>query len=101
MNSAGGACPDGYSAYAGSLSANQRSSVLATYQAPAGIESAILTAPSGFRMRIGLHENGTYYWKVYTLSGPVIYRHTAAGTFKWQVLAGASGGDYTLCIQHP
>ena len=98
--STAGACPNGYSEYDGTLAAEQHSPVLAAYQAPAGIENAILIAPAGFEIRVALKKAGGN-WALYTLPGPVIYRRTAAGAFRWQLLSGTTGGGYSLCLLHP
>ncbi|MGH8427780.1 MAG: hypothetical protein ACRES7_07335 [Gammaproteobacteria bacterium] len=91
-------CPDGYTEYDGTLNLGQRASA-PPYQAPAGEENAILTAPTGFQLYV-LFQNAQVH-KLYRIPGNEIHRQSPAGTYTWAVQAGSSGGAYMLCLKHP
>ncbi len=91
-------CPDGYTERDGTLAAGGifRSPA---YSAPAGQENAILTAPGGFRLYVLYASGGSQH--LYRIPGNEVHRYAPAGTYRWGVQAGGSGGAYMLCIMHP
>jgi hypothetical protein len=93
-----GNCPDGYSEYDGTLNAG---GIYASepYQAPAGQENGILGGPDGFQL-YAQYSNGTSH-HIYRVPGNEIHRQAPAGTYRWGVKAGSTGGAYVLCILHP
>ncbi|HEX5313641.1 MAG TPA: hypothetical protein VFX38_01855, partial [Gammaproteobacteria bacterium] len=96
-----GVCPDGYAEYDGTLAPGEH--VLSPpYQAPAGQENAILTAPSGFQL-FALWKAAGSPWAAYPIPANEVHRWGPAGSYGWVVkaLPTSGGGDYTLCIQHP
>ena len=92
------ACPQGYSEQDGSLNAG---GLFGTppYQAPAGVENGILGGPSGFQLYAKYSNGGTPH--VFRIPGNEVHRQAPAGTYQWGVKAGATGGDYVLCVLHP
>ncbi|HEX5498980.1 MAG TPA: hypothetical protein VFX03_07130, partial [Thermomicrobiales bacterium] len=95
---AGGACPEGYSEYDGSLNPGRRAHS-PIYQAPAGQENAILTGPTGFQLYAAFRNARGR--KIFRVPGNEVHRHAPAGTYAWAVRAGTTGGAYTLCVLHP
>ncbi|MGH8426788.1 MAG: FG-GAP repeat protein [Gammaproteobacteria bacterium] len=91
-------CPQGYSEYGGTLNAGHIYGS-PPYQAPTGIENGILGGPRGFQLYVRYSNGGSSH--PYRISGNEIHRAGPAGTYRWGVKAGGSGGDYTLCVMHP
>lgn len=91
-------CPQGYNEYDGSLNPGAHFDS-PPYRAPRGPEHAILGAPDGFGLS-AQYSNG-HSQRLFRIPGNEIYRPAPAGTYRWGVKAGATGGDYTLCILHP
>ncbi|HEX5313796.1 MAG TPA: hypothetical protein VFX38_02675 [Gammaproteobacteria bacterium] len=98
----GGTCPDGYTKYERTLAAGEKS-YSPPYDAPAGEENAILTAPDGFQLYgvYGVFYSGSWHGTKYRIPGNEVHRWAPAGRFMWIVTAGDEGGAYTLCILHP
>ncbi|HEX5313520.1 MAG TPA: hypothetical protein VFX38_01240, partial [Gammaproteobacteria bacterium] len=69
------------------------------YQAPAGVENATLTGPSGFQL-YAVFQNAQGR-KMYRIPGNEVHRRAPAGYFTWVAKAGDTGGVYTLCVLHP
>ncbi len=92
-------CPDGYTTYSGTLGPNatQRSP---SYEAPAGMENAILMAPAGFKL-YGRVDSANYGQWQQGFTGTEVHRWGPTGTYSWGVKANESGGAYTFCLQHP
>ncbi len=91
-------CPNGYTTYSGTLGPNA-TQLSPSYEAPAGMENAILLAPAGFRL-YGAYQN-TQGRKIYRIPGNEVHRHGPAGIYSWGAKANESGGAYTFCLQHP
>ncbi|MGH8428131.1 MAG: FG-GAP repeat protein [Gammaproteobacteria bacterium] len=91
-------CPDGYTTYSGTLGPNAtlRSP---SYEAPAGMENAILLAPPGFKLYVAFQN--AQGRKIYPIPGNEVHRHGPAGAYSWGVKANGSGGAYTFCLQRP
>lgn len=91
-------CPEGYGEHDGALNAGGLYAT-APYQAPAGLENAILGAPGGFALYVQYSNGGAPH--VLRIPGNQIHRPGPAGTYRWGVKAGDKSGNYTLCILHP
>lgn len=91
-------CPQSYTEYDGTLNAN---GIYGSppYQAPAGLENAILGAPGGFALYAQYSNGGSQH--LCRIPGNEIHRSGPAGTYRWGVKAGNNGGAYMLCIKHP
>ncbi|MGH8428653.1 MAG: FG-GAP repeat protein [Gammaproteobacteria bacterium] len=69
------------------------------YEAPAGIENGILGGPGGFQLYAQYSNGGSQH--IYPVPGNEVHKRGPAGTYRWGVKAGNTGGDYVLCILHP
>ena len=95
-------CAAGYTEYDGTLAAYGR--VIEPdgqpYQAAAGQENGVLTAPAGFSLAVAYRGAGGS-WHVYPAPGGELHRYGPAGSYAWIVKSGATGGSFTLCLKHP
>ncbi|MGH8428716.1 MAG: hypothetical protein ACRES7_12205 [Gammaproteobacteria bacterium] len=95
-------CADGYTEYDGTLGAGAHTIEPngQPYQAPAGEENGILTAPAGFRLYT-VYRDVTGGRHIIPAPGNELHKYLPAGTFAWIVKAGSAGGAFTFCLNHP
>ena len=95
------ACGAGYTEYDGTLAAGGRAIEPGghAYQAPAGQENGVLTAPAGFSLYVVYQ--GTSGRHVYRAPGNALHHYGPAGHYAWVVKAGTTGGSYSFCLKHP
>jgi hypothetical protein len=98
----GATCPGGYAAYSGSLAPGARGSAPG-YLARAGMENGILISPAGFRLFALTKTPAQGPQLIAADASNEIHQQSPAGFYQWIAQAGAtsSGGDYTLCVNHP
>ena len=96
-----GGCAQGYTEYDGTLAAGGRAIEPGghAYQAPAGQENGVLTAPAGFGLYVVYQ--GTSGRHVYRAPGNALHHYGPAGHYAWVVKAGTTGGSYSFCLKHP
>lgn len=95
-------CPDGYAAYSGTLVPGGRGSSPG-YKALAGMENGILISPAGFKLFALAKIPGHAAQLIGSDASNEIHQQGPAGIYKWVAQAGTNGtgGNYTLCVNHP